>query len=247
MKIFLILLVLTMPVMAVEDVCDSETGNLGLCIEQMNQRINELEILNRLAAYYPFNTNADDKSGNGHHGENHGATLIAGKFGNGYSFDGVKSRIKLPASIIRGTELTVSFWIKTGDVKKGVGIISGAKNSKRNNEYLLYLNNGTIAPHYHVSSKITGVSVNNNIWHMLTMVTEIDQTKVYIDGLLKETIKFGSATPFKIEGLWLGGDQDVVNGGWETKQQFNGILDELRIYNRVLSDSEINSLYKLSQ
>jgi len=91
---------------------------------------------------------------------------------------------------------------------------------------------------------ITDISVSDNKWHNLTVVTEIDQTRVYVDGLPSIPLKFGSKTPFKVEGLWLGGDQDSVNGGWETRQQFEGIIDELRIYNRALTPKEIQSLYK---
>ncbi|WP_141699533.1 hypothetical protein [Candidatus Marithrix sp. Canyon 246] len=45
-----------------------------------------------LVAYYPFNGNAEDESGNGNHGTVNGATLSEDRFGNqesAYSFDGI--------------------------------------------------------------------------------------------------------------------------------------------------------------
>ena len=52
-----------------------------------------------MIAHYPFDGNADDASGNGNHGEVHGATLTKDKFGNAdsaYSFDGVDDYIEIP-------------------------------------------------------------------------------------------------------------------------------------------------------
>ncbi len=249
-------------------------GTFLSCITSMNQRIGKLEketqaqqadiqrlttenqarkaenqalkmrlsLTDGLVAYYPFDGNANDASGHGHHGEVHGATQTKGKFGNAYRFNGTDSRIKLSASAIQGTELTVNIWVKTKD--DVYGLVSGA-NQSNNNEYLIYFDTTrNLTPHYHVLYKHTDISVNDNQWHSLTVVTEIAQTRVYVDGLPKKTLEFGSNTPFKVEGLWLGGDQDRVNGGWETHQQFEGIMDELRIYNRALTDVEIQSLYK---
>ena len=61
--------------------------------------INEIDSLTQgLIAYYPFNGNADDASGNGHHGVVIGATLVSDRFDqtqNAYLFDGVNDYIDL--------------------------------------------------------------------------------------------------------------------------------------------------------
>jgi hypothetical protein len=216
--------------------------------EQIQAQQAEIQALKRwtltdgLVAYYPFDADANDASGYEHHGEVHGATLVKGQFGNAYSFNGKDSRIKLPASAIQGTELTVTLWVKTKD--NVYGLVSGANHSY-DNEYLLYGSHGNLEIHYHEPSvHKAGMSVIDNQWHSLTVVTEIAQTRLYLDGLLKKTHEHGSKTPFKVDGLWLGGEQDSVNGGWDVNQQFEGLMDEIRIYNRALTDSEIQSLYK---
>jgi hypothetical protein len=203
-------------------------------------------LYNGLVAYYPFDGNADDLSGNKRHGTPHNVTSVTGKIGDAYSFNGQDSRIKLVADAIQGTELTVNFWLKTKDTSDtGYGLISGA-NQSQNNEYLIFFQDKTVSPHYHGKIRGTDIGINDNQWHHLTIVTKIDQTKIYVDGSLKRTLAFGSETPFKVEGLWLGGDQDTVDGGWQAVQQFNGFMDELRIYNRALSNIEIQNLYQFN-
>lgn len=73
---------------------------------------------NGLVAYYSFNGNANDESGNGNHGIVHGATSTSDKFSNpnsAYWFDGIDDYIQLPISIIDGQEGTISCWIQIAD------------------------------------------------------------------------------------------------------------------------------------
>src|SRR3990167_4957400 len=71
-----------------------------------------------LVAYYPFNGNANDESGNGNNGTVNGATLTTDRFGNtnkAYSFDGVNDYIDIGnnTNLKRyNTSFTVSSWIK---------------------------------------------------------------------------------------------------------------------------------------
>jgi len=76
------------------------------------------ELNSRLVAYYPFNGNAVDESGNGNHGAVLGATLTDDRFGNpdsAYSFDG-NDYIKMSADNLPTAERTVSLWFYMNDV-----------------------------------------------------------------------------------------------------------------------------------
>ena len=68
-----------------------------------------------LVAYYPFNGNANDESGNGNDGEVNGATLVKDRFGNSgkaYSFDGVDDNIEVPETEgFESNAHTISGWI----------------------------------------------------------------------------------------------------------------------------------------
>ncbi|MCP4540376.1 MAG: hypothetical protein GY832_24830 [Chloroflexi bacterium] len=72
-----------------------------------------------LVAYYPFNGNANDESGNGHHGAAYGATLTLDRFENpdsAYLFDGIDDYIALPDNLnIVDTDFSISAWIKPSD------------------------------------------------------------------------------------------------------------------------------------
>ena len=70
-----------------------------------------------LVAWYPFDGNASDMSGNGNHGTVHGATLGTdrhGRAGEAYSFDGVNDHITVPhVNQLDGMNygLTLSVWL----------------------------------------------------------------------------------------------------------------------------------------
>jgi hypothetical protein len=67
-----------------------------------------------LVAYYPFNGNANDESGNGNNGTVNGATLSADRFGQtgkAYSFDGVDDNITHPTNGIKARYGTITGWV----------------------------------------------------------------------------------------------------------------------------------------
>ena len=71
--------------------------------------------LDGLVAYYPFNGNADDESGNGHDGTVYGATLTTDRFGDSgsaYSFDGIDNYISVDyAAAFQLPVFTLSAWV----------------------------------------------------------------------------------------------------------------------------------------
>ena len=81
-----------------------------------------------LVAYYPFNGNADDASGNGNDGIVDGAILSEDRFGNpnsAYIFDGIDAWIYTQSVDQALTEKTMSAWVKLNDVsQQGGGVVS---------------------------------------------------------------------------------------------------------------------------
>ena len=88
-----------------------------------------------LVAYFPFNRNANDESGNGNNGTVYGASLTAdrnGKTNSAYSFNGNSSYIKIPhKNIYNSANLTISCWLfnRSDNISDGRGIIYKSKNT----------------------------------------------------------------------------------------------------------------------
>ena len=70
--------------------------------------------------------------------------------------------------------------------------------------------------------------------------------KVYKDGaLVKTLVNVENGTQIKDGGTWvIGQDQDLLGGGFHTRDSFKGILTEVNIWNRVLGSDEIKSFAK---
>src|SRR5579862_6202583 len=86
-------------------------------------------ITNGLVAYYPFNGNAHDQSGNGNDGTVYGASLTTDRFGfltNAYLFNGANDYIQVgDTPVLTMTNfLTISAWIKPGSSSSANMIVS---------------------------------------------------------------------------------------------------------------------------
>lgn len=71
-------------------------GNSDSPVDEVIVTVQNINLNEGLAAYYPFNGNANDESGNGHHGTVEEATLTIDRFGNenrAYNFNGINNRI----------------------------------------------------------------------------------------------------------------------------------------------------------
>jgi hypothetical protein len=205
-----------------------------------------------LVAYYPFNGNAHDESGNGYHGIVQGALITADRFGKlgAYGFDGQNDRIKLNGDALNSlNSLTIALWLQSFHPGSEVGNYwFSAAHSGIDNEFLVGQKYGKIL--LQIKGKdhnMSEIQINDNTWHHLVFTREGSIVTLYLDGDFHSNWDSAPVGNLNVEqaGLWLGGDQDSVGGGWESGQQFDGLLDDLRIYNRVLDKSEIQALYQL--
>jgi len=212
---------------------------------------------NGLLAYYPFNGNAKDKSGNGIDGIVNGATLTTDRKGSNsaYLFDG-KSNITFsgvpPTGVI---DWTISFWVKFSslnqlgtivslgfdDGKTGDGVSFGmgqSANMAAAGNYFNLTYNG-------IASWGLANDVNTlNEWKFYTFTKSGDITTIYINGSKyyqdKLTNKQGNFVPLtKIPSNFTIGSGTT---GGPFPRFFKGAIDDVRIYKRVLTSDEIKLL-----
>ncbi len=118
--------------------------------------------------------------------------------------------------------------------------VSGSDNEFRVYDY----NSLQISVKTTYATPATGVSVNDGLWHhvAVTWRRSDGRVQIYKDGTLAFTGNIAAGTSITGGGaLVLGQDQDVVGGGFDPRQACRGLLDEVRIYNRVLTQAEIQS------
>jgi hypothetical protein len=209
-----------------------------------------------LVAYYPFNGNANDESGNGNNGTVNGATLTTDRFGNAdsaYSFDGVDDWIV--SSIEQSSTYSVSVWVNINDNTSYNAFVQHKDNCTRGGGYLLETNSTGILRHltYDCGScsipactneldfnAVSYGQIQTGEWNLFTVTSDgSGNYKYYINnqliGNISEpniNIDYG-AKPFSI-GKHHDGDNLFYS---------NGILDDIGLWNRALTEQEISNIY----
>ena len=208
-----------------------------------------------LVAYYPFNTNSNDESGNLNHGVVNGAVLTTDRFGNpnsAYEFDGIDDFILVANSAslnVFNSNLTITMWLYNDNPSLSdtsyKGVSKGGWNTGVGYEllYTNYWNSGTL--HFTTGSSGNNVySFNNysNQWVMLTGVYDnaTSTKKMYINGVEQSTTVQG------VDDL-ISSAHDLYIGRRHPSNSYSGFvkgkMDDIRIYNVALSATEILNLY----
>ena len=203
-----------------------------------------------LIAYYPFDGNADDYSGNGNHGTIIGNVVSApDRFGNpnsAYRFPGEAfNYISVPdADILHLDAFTLSAWVYTDAEDYGGGYLINKGRDIYNGSYRLYVRGIGATTQYGGTNDVS-VEENPTVgqWHLITGTVEGDYARFYIDGVLQdEKTLSGTFSCNNTEPLTLGAHYySGVPTFWA--YTLNGVMDEVRIYNRVLTQQEVWSLY----
>lgn len=206
-----------------------------------------------MVAFYPFNGNSDDESGNGNNGTNFEATLSTDRFNNpnsAYYFNGTSSYIKVNqhSTLEFGTgDFTVCAWIQTtGDharvVSKGECFSTGwvlGHDSRIQIQLQYRPGNVLIYP----TSNNSGY--NNGDWHFILLKRQNGLIYIYGDGeLVSNSISFPYNLSNTLEYLTIGRCRE--SNGQCDNAFFNGKIDDIRIFNRSLNNDEISQLYHVN-
>lgn len=207
-----------------------------------------------LVTYYSFNGNASDISGNGNHGTVNGAMLTTDRFGNAnsaFSFDGVNDYISASADILPTADRTVALWFNANSLSS-LPILLGYGGGACGTSFFMGVNVSGLNS-YHSSSHCNANTLNSsytsapvNNWYHFAITTDTSGTKMYVNGT---QVGFNSnyITNTNVTGkdLSIGVATSPLGFAPYTDGNvgyFNGSIDDVRIYNRALSATEITEL-----
>jgi len=212
----------------------------------------QVDLTNGLVAWYPFNGNANDESPFGNHGTVNGASLIEDRFGNvdkAYSFDGGNDYIQLPSKYGGYSAFTACVWFKStgqGDISDGWERIFSNFDGYTNQSFDFKYNYTSqfITSHiefdYHDNSFAILSQANStqiNKWHFMCLTYENGVVKLFLDNLLVSTVNKSGTLNVSQFNARFGCREDRLQGF------FKGVIDDMRIYNRALNETEIQALY----
>jgi hypothetical protein len=205
-----------------------------------------------LVGWWPFNGNAGDSSGKGNHGVSYNASLSFDRFNrpnNAYSFNGNNSRIEIPdAASLRCRKISISVWVRPNSVDIGQLIYKGSMNADGE----AYSVNGDPSAGVKINSNCVaavgwqGASYREplipGVWEHLVVTFDSTTMKFYRNGVLDT-----SATVIGLIDNCAGGNLrfgfNHLRYFASTGDGFDGLLDDIGIWNRALNEVEIHQLF----
>ena len=210
-----------------------------------------------LVGYWDFDTGkfgrtAYDRSGNGNDGilsfkASSVDDWVDGKVGTGFNFDGLEDfYITVPnASSLNPDYITISAWVKFNTaVGRDFVISKGQATSIANGQYYFdYTSDEKLR--FNISDGTSGHDITSDttlnsadVWYHIVGTYDGNTQRLYIDGVL-------DGTPASWTGVIGDTTNDLALGNRSRFYNipFDGVLDDVRIYNRALSEGEIRRLY----
>ena len=196
-----------------------------------------------LLAVYPLNGDVKDYSGNGHNGVNNGVSFVAGKINQAGDFEASEGdTIVITHSAFSGTKFSFSGWInpesdsafqriiETNSSEFNITSSTTNWTDIRNNQFF-----GAGAFIYTTTDIPLGSWTHIAITVDLTITS--NNVKVYVNGVLDTTHSKTLTSPYSFTVTTL--------GGFATRY-YDGLQDEIRLYDHVLTQAEVTALFSVS-
>jgi hypothetical protein len=209
-----------------------------------------------LVGWWPFNGNANDESGNGNDGTVNGAMLSSDRFGNvssSYYFNNSDITVQIPNTLF-ASDFTIASWVKLDEY---IGLVPDAYYyptfiAEQNDALIMQIELHQAIEKFNcyfmVNPGIGGQQLEDghvqatqevNTWTHVVLVNSGGINSLYINGILIDV----AIAPSTLQGQEPGSYLKFGNGDFLPTISFNGLLDDIGIYNRALSEQEIQSLY----
>jgi len=196
-----------------------------------------------LVAYWSFDDcKARDMSGNEHHGKIHGNPgCTEGVVGKALKFDGLDDYIEISVPLQGDRNWSVCSWVNLSEVPDDNDWLALISNSDEGIELGIYNSSGAFAIYLlgakDIQAPRSTVVVNED---MFVCYTKSSGTlNIFKNGsLIRRKSGPMNFSSLKTIGMW-----DPISSNPDDKEGINGMIDELRVYDRALSKSEIQLLY----
>jgi len=196
---------------------------------------------------YNFNENTgtivNDRSGKGNNGTANNTSWVGGRYGSGLDFNGTDSNVVVPDSATQEppVALSVEFWMHLDTISDDWLVEKHTTTpTDYNHGYIIRTDNATQSLMWRVGNgtaysdvKSPDNSINTGTWHHVAGIYDGSSAKLYLDGKLVAEAEFSGDIDYTSVGdLYIGASSiNTLNA--------DGILDEVAVYNRVLTSSEI--------
>jgi hypothetical protein len=246
--------VTTLPKVQTKEVSSQASKVLSCAGAVYDVKVRNCNLLNGLVLWLRMDEGSGnityDYSGYGNNGTLYNGSTICGgidacplwvdgKFGKAISFDGVDDYVRVPQySQFFTLPLTISVWFKIDSWVRQSTVVTTRLHAHWGNWWLLLTNQpyiwaqfrGINGVDYRVQTAVTLGS-----WVNIVFGHDGSNVFLYKDGVLVEKTNMPVAVDWQPRDLDIGARVGIYH--------FNGTIDEVRIYNRVLSEEEIKELY----
>ena len=203
-----------------------------------------------LVAWYPFNGNANDESGNGYHGEEYGISYVDDRF-NGSAMaiacgePQFATWVQLPTELeTTALDFTFSFWIQPWSIDGRSELISRDDNAPQaGGDWSIYITDGVLNFETRIGNEptnfVVGGNVEANAWSHVVINRNASQGEnlIFLNGAIVAAAAepFGALSPTNPIHI---GRHAVLESLF-----FRGDFDDFGFWNRALTEEEILALY----
>lgn len=220
----------------------SQVANLVNNIEPGSQ-LAQVAPTSGLVGYWNLNetggATAGDSSGNSYNGTLvNNPSWVSGRVNNGLNLSGASQYVRVPDASslhLASTTYSYTFWFRTNNPNTDQGLVG--KNGSTG--FVSAINTNKVLVGHRINDTSSNLlwgatTLGANTWYHAAVVYDRSTLKIYLNGAEDGSRNVSTDLPDTLGDIFLGSASGI---------HLNGILDEVRIYNRALSTSEITNIY----